>query len=304
MARDYEILSALTDIEMQWPVLMADISAASFAGGKPSIGPRRSSGPSTKESAHDDGVTRHDDGTSLPGGTERISLLAEAREHLFFACSLVVDERSENYDLGTVRLDATDCLAMAVWLRPHAGWIADHILGDETAEALFRIAATAKRLCERGGRKRPVIGACPTPECAGVLRGHIDEDDTAIDMTYDICCDANPEHCWAQSHWPRLGRLLEDEAAKAIEKAALDEGRAHEVRRFPELLDDKQLLDWLEERFRQTYAPGTLRTWKRRHGDTKLMRIWTDPENGTEVPKWDRLEVTKWRLGDKSVVGG
>jgi hypothetical protein len=243
------ISASLSSITADWPTLLADMAAATYGSSAPTIGSATG-------------------GEKLPGGTAAMSLLADARLLLATWCHVVLDERSEHYNLGSAHLDATDVTAMARWLAPHAQWLEAHPAGLEAETELDDLAHQVRALVAPSGVRRPVIGACPIDECAGVIRGHVDERDTT-DEARDLACDVDGDHRWDQSRWRLLGAML---------------GHIHSGE--PEWMSDEDLAEWLSRRFRRSIKPNTVRQWAVRHP------LSIRAHEG----KYDRIAVTDWYI--------
>lgn len=242
------IPQSLADITTHWPDLIDDIAAATYGSTAPSIG----SSP---------------EGEKLPGGTDRMSLLAEGRHILATWCHLVLDERGEHYNLGSTHLDATDGTGMASWLKPHAEWIASHVLGEEAIVELDHLAHSLTGLVAPSGIRRPIVGRCPINECAGMIRAQIEHGKTEDDQARDLTCDIDASHAWDKSRWRMLGRVLGHIA--------------------PERMLPKDLAPWLSARFRKPISEATIRVWAHRYP------LSIAPDAGG---RYDRIAVTDWLI--------
>ncbi|WP_329225603.1 hypothetical protein [Streptomyces canus] len=94
---------------------------------------------------------------------------------------------------------------LADFLGTQVGRLAAHpVAADITCQAR-ELVRRASRVVEPA-RRRPTIGACAEPGCAGELTTLLHSDGS--DRLAEISCTADPAHTWTGEGWLRLSRRL------------------------------------------------------------------------------------------------
>lgn len=203
--------------------------------------------------------------TQLPGGTTRMSLLADTLALLTSLCLLVLDERRLD---GTTVGDGAD--ERARFLVLHAGWLAGHDTAADTAAELDDLARRIHALVAPSGVRRIPVGACPL-DCAGVVFAALDGD-----RDPDLVCDVRPrDHVWGRSHYELLARMLGTDA--------------------PERMTPTQLAAWLTVRFRRRVTEGMVTGWIRRASPREREALAAD-QDGSVM----RVPLTELYLARRS----
>lgn len=257
------IAATLDAIAADLPMLRANAHAAAHGSSAISIGSAAS-------------------GEKLPGGTAAISLLAEVRTLLAFWCAVVLEERSETYQLGSGHLDASDETSMCTWLQPHADWLDAHPDGLLADEELDDVSRRIAALVRPEKIRRPQVGQCPEPECAGIVRAEIsggDGTDPALEEARDLTCDVQPEHRWDRENWRWLGRLM-----GAISEEA------------PEYMNSPDLAAWMSTRFSRTIKDWQIRKWAERE---PITLAYSRAHKG-----YSRIDFARWYIEQHGAIAG
>lgn len=195
-------------------------------------------------------VTGGGNDQQLPGGTQRLHLIADANTLVTTYCLLVMDEA----DLtgGNVGADVPD---RADFLLVHAEFLAGHELADEVSRELRDLAGQIRSLVAPSGVRRLPIGACPVLDCGGSVYALLKDSDGSI--MPDLTCDLNAEHVWSEGQYHRLAALLGCDG--------------------PARMGVSDLGAYLLARFKRDVPAQTIRSWIRRSPVT----IGWDPATGT-----------------------
>lgn len=242
------ITEALASIAADWPQLLDD--TYTISGGGP-------------------GGTPSGD-VRLPGGTTRLSLIAETQLTLWHWCRRVLNDRPPTHAQPDV--NSSDVTAMCAWLRPHADWMdtryaitPDRAEQEESAqEELDDLASRLRALVAPTGIKRPPVAPCTAPDCPGTIRGYIDTDHPE---NADLACDAHPDHRWQRDHWVDLGRQVHDPT--------------------PQWLTSVELAEWMTKRFGRRITDSQIRTWAWRHPVALPRR---------HGGRYDRVQFATWYI--------
>lgn len=207
--------------------------------------------------------------TQLPGGTQRLTLIAEAHTLVTQWTLLVLDERDLAGRVGDDTPDRAD------YLLEHADWLAGHDAGPDAATELTALAARIRSLVAPSGVRRIPIGACPGVDCPGVVHATLRDGEsvaTAGNQLPDLVCDLDRDHAWPEPQYRHLARMLGCDG--------------------PERLTAREMAEHLSQRFRRDVPVATVRTWIHRHPIT----VGWDADTGTV----DRVRTTAHYLDTRT----